>query len=409
MAELKTITEPGSFLDLREKITTTDLPRARVLHVTSVYYPELRFGGPPLKIHLLNRGLRARGFSISVITFHSEKRFCKEPAEFDRISVQYLPWIGRGFRQWPLRFDLLSTAVRQADIIHCYGLYNFLCPIVAWYARKFRKPYLIEPLGMYGLRGRNIFLKRQYHRCFTSWMARNASRIVASSQSEKQDLESLAASTAVVVRRNGIDLAAFKSLPDPKRFRTKYNVGASTRIILYLGRISPIKNLEELIRAFYTARCHDSVLLLAGPTLEPGYASKIRTLIASLNLQAAVQLIGPLYDEDKFAAFAATNLLVLPSLSESFGNAAAEAVAAGVPVLLTETCGIAPMIHQRAGFAVPLGEASLAEGLHIMTGPDRVRYLQQQKQVAQELAWDEPVDQTAQLYTSILTECSAVQ
>jgi hypothetical protein len=47
--------------------------------------------------------------------------------------------------------------------------------------------------------------------------------------------------------------------------------------------------------------------------------------------------------------------------------------------------------------------------LHIMTRPDRVRYLQQQKQVARELAWDEPVHQTAQLYTSILTECSAVQ
>jgi glycosyltransferase involved in cell wall biosynthesis len=240
-------------------------------------------------------------------------------------------------------------------------------------------------------------------------MALNASRIIASSQSEKQDLESLAADTSVVVRRNGIDLAAFETLPDPKRFRTKYNIGASTRIILYLGRISPIKNLEELIRAFYMARHSNSVLLLAGPTLEPGYASKIRALIASLRLQAAVQLIGPLYGEDKLSAFAATDLFVLPSLSESFGNAAAEAVAASVPVLLTETCGIAPMIHQRAGLAVPLGEASLTTGLHIMTGPDRVRYLQQQKQVAQELAWDEPVHQTAQLYTSILTERSAHQ
>jgi Glycosyltransferase len=380
-----------------------------VLQVTNVYYPELKFGGPPLKIHLFNCGLRARDFSISVITFHSEKHFAKESTEFDRIPVQYLPWVGRGFKQWPLRFDLLSTAVRQADIIHCYGLYNLLCPIAAWYARKFRKPYLIEPLGMFAPRGRSIFLKKQYHRCFTSWMALHASRIVASSETEKQDLESLAADTAVVVRRNGIDLAAFERLPEPESFRMKYNIGANTRIILYLGRISPIKNLQELIRAFHMARPSDSVLLLAGPALEPSYAAKLRALIASLNLQAAVQLIGPLYGEDKLAAFAATDLFVLPSLSESFGNAAAEAVAAGVPVLLTETCGIASMIHRRAGLAVPLGQASFAKGLHIMTRPDRVRYLQQQKQVARELAWDEPVHQTAQLYTSILTECSAVQ
>ena len=89
-------------------------------------------------------------------------------------------------------------------------------------------------------------------------------------------------------------------------------------------------------------------------------------MIESLHLQESVRLIGPIYDQDKLAALAATDLFVLPSLSESFGNAAAEAVAAGVPVLLTDTCGIAPMIHERAGLAVPLGMASLAAGLRTM-------------------------------------------
>ena len=66
---------------------------------------------------------------------------------------------------------------------------------------------------------------------------------------------------------------------------------------------------------------------------------------------------------DQKAALALADLLVLPSLNESFGNSAAEAVAAGVPVLLTDTCGIASMIHRRAGLAVPLGVEALAEGL----------------------------------------------
>jgi glycosyltransferase involved in cell wall biosynthesis len=147
----------------------------------------------------------------------------------------------------------------------------------------------------------------------------------------------------------------------------------------------------------------DSVLLLAGPLLEPGYETKIRALIKSLHLQDSVRLIGPLYDQDKLAALASADLFVLPSLSESFGNAAAEAVAAGVPVLLTNTCGIAPVIHRRAGLAVPLGVVSIAEGMRIMMGHQRDQYLRQREQVPQELACHEPVRQTAELYESILT------
>ena len=62
------------------------------------------------------------------------------------------------------------------------------------------------------------------------------------------------------------------------------------------------------------------------------------------------------------------------------------------------------MIHRRAGLAVPLGIASLVSGLRMMMGPGRVPYLQDQKQVTRELAWDEPVKQTAELYRTILTE-----
>src|ERR1051326_1817663 len=185
----------------------------RVLQVTSVYYPELRYGGPPLKIHLLSRGLLQAGFSVNVITFHSEKPSCTDRADFDGVPVQYVPWIGRGFRQWPLRRDLLTAAMCHADIVHCYGLYNALCPLAAWHAKNLRKPYLLEPLGMYRPQARNILAKKLYHRLLTSWMARNASKIVASSHAEELDLDALCHdATRLVVRRNGIDLAPFKCL-----------------------------------------------------------------------------------------------------------------------------------------------------------------------------------------------------
>ena len=115
-------------------------------------------------------------------------------------------------------------------------------------------------------------------------------------------------------------------------------------------------------------------------------------------------MAGPLYGEEHRAALTLADLFVLPSLNESFGNAAAEAVAAGIPVLLTETCGIAPIINGRAGLSVPLGVKSLASGLRTMIGdPARsAQLIARRADVVRELSWDEPVRQTEELYQLVI-------
>ncbi len=103
------------------------------------------------------------------------------------------------------------------------------------------------------------------------------------------------------------------------------------------------------------------------------------------------------------AALNLADLFVLPSTYESFGNAAGEAVAAGVPVLLTETCGIAPVIHGRAGLAVPLGIDNLAGGMRVMLDPvTRDQFLVKRGEVKRDLSWDERIAQTEELYREIL-------
>ena len=108
---------------------------------------------------------------------------------------------------------------------------------------------------------------------------------------------------------------------------------------------------------------------------------------------------------DQKAALAIADVFVLPSLNENFGNAAGEAVAAGVPVLLTETCGIAPLIHKRAGYAVPLGVESLADGLRRMLDPSfRDEMTARREEVKRELSWDEPIAQQIALYERIVAQ-----
>jgi glycosyltransferase involved in cell wall biosynthesis len=256
---------------------------------------------------------------------------------------------------------------------------------------------------MYVPRARSMRLKRLYHRLFTSWMGRSAARVIATSPAEMEDLSSLVPAERLVLRRNGIDLGQFATLPSRTVFRHRYGITDDERIVLYVGRISAIKNLAQLLLAFRAACLDRARLVLVGPVSEPDYAARLHTLTGELALRDQVVFPGPLYGEDKLAALAAADLFVLPSLYESYGNAAAEAVAAGVPVLLTETCGIAPQIAGRAGLAVPLGETELTGGLRAMLDDEeqRHRVTHARADVLHELSWDEPLRLTESLYEQI--------
>lgn len=378
----------------------------RVLQVTTTYLPELKFGGPPQKIHALNCGLKARDHEVGVLTFCSERASGHGTEIIDGIQVEYLPWIGNGMRQIPIDLRALAAAVRRAEVIHCYGLYNLLCPIVALFAVLYRRPYLIEPLGMYIPRTGNVRAKWIYHRLFTGWMMKYAARIIATSEAESNELSPYADKRKIVIRRNGIEPSHFEKLPDGSLFRAKHDIGDQQRLILFLGRISPIKNLEQLISAFKIADLKNARMVLVGPMLEQEYAHRLQAHIAELQLTQQVSLLGPLYEKEKLAAFAAADLFVLPSLNESFGIAVAEAVAAGIPVLLTDTCGTAPLIHGRAGLAVPVGVQDLALGLRVML--DDAEYCRemtrQRADVLKELTWEEPLEKTVTMYAVVTEE-----
>ncbi|MGD1085006.1 MAG: glycosyltransferase [Verrucomicrobiota bacterium] len=373
-----------------------------VLQIISYYHPEHKFGGPPLKVHSLSKGLAGRGHSVKVLTFDSSRRQRRDAVTYEGVEVQYLPWMGWGLRQWPRERELIAGAVARSDIVHCYGLYNALCPVAGKIAGEGNRPFLIEPLGMYEPKARNRWLKSVYNHWVTRRIFRRAAGVVAASAAEREELKGAVPDTKLYLRRNGIDVEAFRHLPSGAEFRRKLGMSEGEGIILFLGRISPVKNLEGLVRAFGQAGLKERTLVLAGPEGEPDYSAKLRETIRELNLDGKVIFAGALFDAEKLAALAAAEVFVMPSLSESFGNAAAEAVAAGVPVLLTETCGVAPMIHERAGMAVPLGTEALAGGLRAMMDAEQRAVLTRRRdEVMRELSWEEPLNQTERIYAKI--------
>lgn len=389
----------------------------RILNVTETYAPFLEFGGPPVKVRALAEGLAGKGHRVSVLTadWGLEKRAAEtgeenaiERSPFgwrrkeNKVETIYLPsWLHYRQVSWNPAVDRYCRGqLENFDVAHVFGLYDLLGPAVAAACRKRVIPYLVEPIGMFVPIVRSLWLKQMYHRIWGSELLQGASAVVATSE---QEIEELAVggipSTKIVLRRNGVE--APTSFADPGAFRSKFRIPPSMKLVLFLGRLSVKKSPELLLRAFAEVkkRCAEIKLVFAGPD-EGRMKERLEQMADQLGVRADVQFAGPLFRQDKWAAYRDADVFVLPSQNENFGNTAAEAVAAGTPVIVTEQCGIAPRLANHAGLVVKHDVSELTEALARILGDDNLRgHLQSGcAKVTQELGWEGPVREMESLY-----------
>ena len=395
----------------------------RLLNVTQSYYPFMDKGGPPVKVRAIARGMAAAGHEVTVLTvdlgFDPDRRKianavssrwgfeAKEDgveAIYLRTSAHYraLTW-NPGVRQF------CRERLGSFDIIHIYGLYDLIGPCVAGACRRIGKPYVVEPIGMFKPIVRNIMLKRLYHAVLGRTMLRGATRLIATAEQEREEL--LAGGipdSNIVVRRNGIDVPA--NLPSLGVFRYQWGISTNVKLVLFLGRLVSKKSPDLMLEAF--SRWHrrgnsprDSILVVAGPDEGDGFRQRLESQAAQMGLNGGVLFTGPLYGDAKWAAYRDADLFVLPSQNENFGNTAAEAVACGTPVLVTDRCGIAPIVDRRAGVVVPHDCAALEAGLgQILDDPAFAARLRKGcKEVAHSLDWAEPLAEMESLYQGLIS------
>ena len=135
--------------------------------------------------------------------------------------------------------------------------------------------------------------------------------------------------------------------------------------MLFLGRLSRKKGLDLMVEAFtqVAAQAPEAYLLIVGPD-EEGWTERIRQSACANNLQGRIKLTGLLLDEERLAAFADADLFALTSFSENFGMSVAEAMAAGLPVLVSDQVGISSAIKRAgAGAVVPLDVRAIADAM----------------------------------------------
>ncbi len=370
-----------------------------ILNVTQAYLPFVPASGQAVKVAAISQHLTRRGHSVTVLTASPGRR--KPPARHGDVEVVCLRSVIR-YHNLTVNPDAVAFCLgrlRGFNMVQIYGIYDLLGPVVARLCRRWSIPYVLEPLGMFRPIVRNISLKRLYRRLFGWPVVRGAARIIATSELERDELiaEGVSA-TQVVVRRNGVDLPGRETLARGG-FRREIGLDSRVPLVLYLGRLSRIKGLDLLVEAFSGLPAL-ATLAIVGPDDGDGCVRDLERLRARLGLDGRVRLLGPRFGADKYAVFADADVFVLPSRSESFGNAAAEAVACGVPVVVTDRCGIAPLVRDRAGLVVPCEVQELRSALtRLIADQDlRDRLRAGAAEVRRELSWNEPVAQMERLY-----------
>jgi glycosyltransferase involved in cell wall biosynthesis len=147
------------------------------------------------------------------------------------------------------------------------------------------------------------------------------------------------------------------------------------------------------------------MLAFAGPD-ENSMQQHLATTASQLGISTRVKFAGPLYGDDKWAAYRDADVFVLPSLNENFGNTAAEAVAAATPVVVTEQCGIAPLVKDAAGLVVEHNATAVANALERLLGDPQLHanFVSGCAELTSRLSWEEPVSQMETLYATLTTQ-----
>jgi glycosyltransferase involved in cell wall biosynthesis len=258
--------------------------------------------------------------------------------------------VSPGLARW------VEGSVDQYDLVHIHALFSYPPIVAARAAQRSRVPYLIRPLGTlnrYGMQ-RRAWLKRLSLRMVERSLIESASALHFTSVREKQEAEQLGIRFRSVVIPNIVETADDEERqPDPYK-------------ILFLSRLDPVKGLDLLLAAFARVRQREprARLHIAGDG-EASFVTSLKNLADQLGVGAAVEWTGFAEGETKRSAFSRAGVFVLPSRSENFGIAVAEAMSHGVPVVVSRNVAITGDINAAsAGCVVEPEVATLAEAIN---------------------------------------------
>lgn len=315
----------------------------RSLHVV----PSLRLssGGPTESVTRLCEALNALGAPAEIATVASPGDEAQPPAN---TPLHTFPSARPSrLRRSPALRTFLDAEAGRFDVVHVHALWQLPCVYGRRAALRHEKPLVISPRGMlepWSLR-QSALLKRL---ALSTWEGRNleaAWLLHATSEDEARHFHMLGLKQDICVIPNGVQACAELASDNP----------SDTKTLLFLSRYHPKKGLDLLLRAWanLAADFPEWRLLVHGPDPDD-YKSEVKALAKRLFLKDDQVVFGDaVQGRAKDDLYSRTDLFILPTHSENFGNVVAEALAHGVPVITTTGAPWEGLLDHACGWWVP--------------------------------------------------------
>jgi glycosyltransferase involved in cell wall biosynthesis len=324
-----------------------DLASMRVLNIIPSL--NLATGGPAIACLNIAKGLAAAGHTVTIFSTNWPNAlpdgYSPDPtsgiASIQIRLFRCLRFAGLVPLPWsPAMVEAVSRECHQFDRIICHSLWNPTATFIMDALRWAGTPYLLMPHGMLDplVFARHRFLKSACARLWERANVEGASILAFNSDFEREKAGACGwRFPQTLVFPHALDLAYWGDLPPRTSFEYRFPQVKGREVILFVGRIDWVKNLNLLLEALPIVRQSRpaAMLVCVGPDND-GYQSKLEQMARARNLHEHILFTGMQTGDHLKAAYARGDVFALVSKKENFGLAAAEALASGLPVVLSE-------------------------------------------------------------------------
>ncbi|MEO3704017.1 hormogonium polysaccharide biosynthesis glycosyltransferase HpsP [Trichormus azollae] len=378
----------------------------------------LIYGGPSQMVLGLAPALAKAGVEVTILTTDSNGDNCQQPLDvplnipikqdgYEIIYFRCAPFRRYKFSLGLLKF--LKNNAKYSDIAHIHALFSPISTLAATICYQQNLPYILRPLGT--LDPSDLRKKKQLKQLYVALLERRnlagASAIHFTSEQEAKISSRFGVSTKDLV----IPLGVIPPKNKTENIRNKFGIFNDKPVVLFMSRIDPKKGLELLIPALQKLSIQglDFHFVLAGTNpQDPIYEQKIKSEIENSQLKSHTTITGFVTGEAKISLLETADLFVLPSYYENFGIAVAEAMVAGIPVVISDQVHIyQQVLDSESGW---VGTTDVESILRLLTTAlsnlqeCQRRGLNAQKYALQHFSWDAITEQVIQAYREIMVE-----
>lgn len=345
----------------------------KILHLSTYTWSN---GGPTVVVHDYTKLQLLQGHQVEIVSPYKDgDKFYVIP-EGAKLHTFKLNWFSKFYPDFSIGilFFLIKN-LKNYDIVHVHGLWNFPGLYALMSSLKIKKL-----LTIHGTIGNGNFDKSNLKRRFFSWLiqkkaALKADFIQVHNENELQNTINYFKPKShpnIHLITNGVDFKPFENLPNTQILRKKFNLKDTDKIILFFGRLHEIKGIEHLLLAFkkIAQNSEDTYLIFVGA--DAGFLEKINHFSVQNHLENKILYFGLADNTIKVQVLCDADVYVLPSYSESFNIATIEAMAAALPIVVSDFTGLSKLIRENnTGLIAEITADSLAENIEkVLNNPE---------------------------------------